>query len=167
MPNVNAGDEFGDGDTILASVLPMMSTLSASPTQRYDFFSDLEGESAESEYAAVKALGFLPEVAAESRGRLGRLMDNSEDGRIRLEAAASLARLGFQEGWDSISRTVHDHDAAREYRMESALILAEMPEQQSVDLLQGLLEDRSNESESARPARGGWQTFQPMPSRPA
>ena len=153
-PHVNAGDAFGDGDTILASALPSMLKPSASPTQRYDFFPDLEGENAESVYVAVKALGFLPELAAKSRNPLSHLMDHSQDGRIRLEAAASLARLDFQEGWDSISRIVHDHDAAREYRMESALILAEMPDRRSIDLLKGLLEDTTNDSELR--AAGAW-----------
>jgi hypothetical protein len=146
-PHVKADDVFGDGDTILASALPTMLPSSASPTHCYDFFSDLESNVAESVYAAVKALGFLPEVAARSRSRLSDIMDQSEDGRIRLEAAASLARLGFQEGWEAISRIVRDHDAAKEYRMESALILAEMPDQCSLDLLKGLLEDTSNDSE--------------------
>ena len=98
-------------------------------------------------YAAVKALGYLPEVAARSRGRLSDLMKRSEDGRIRLEAAASLARLGFPEGWESISKNVHDHGADKEYRMESALVLAEMPDRRSLDLLRDLLEDTSNDSE--------------------
>ncbi|NUQ60974.1 MAG: HEAT repeat domain-containing protein [Pirellulales bacterium] len=154
VPHVNVGDVFGDGDAILASALRVMLTPSASPSQRYDFFSDLESDSTESVYAAVKALGFLPDVAAVSRGRLSHLMDHSEDGRIRLEAAASLARLGFEEGWDSISRIVHDHDVAREYRMESALILAEMPGRRSLDLLRGLVEDTSNDSELR--AAGAW-----------
>jgi hypothetical protein len=105
-------------------------------------------------YAAVKALGFLPEEAAKSRGWLSDVMDHSGDGRIRLEAAASLARLGFHEGWDSITRIVYDHEAAKEYRMESALILAEMPDQRSLDLLKNLLEDTSNDSELR--AAGAW-----------
>ena len=83
-----------------------MLTASASPPQRYKFLSDLESDSAESVYVAAKALGFLPEVAAKSRSRLSHVMEHSQDGRIRLEAAASLARLGFHEGWDSISRIV-------------------------------------------------------------
>ena len=81
-------------------------------------------------------------------------MEHSQDGRIRLEAAASLARLGFHEGWDSISSIVSDPDTAREYRMESSLILAEMPDPRSVDLLKGLLEDTSNDSELR--AAGAW-----------
>jgi len=153
-PHVNAGDAFGDGDTILASALPAMLPASASPPQRYDFLSDLDSDSTESVYVAAKALGFLPELAAESRSCLTCVMEHSQDGRIRLEAAASLARLGFHEGWDSISRIVSAPDTAREYRMESSLILAEMPDRRSVDLLKGLLEDTSNDSELR--AAGAW-----------
>lgn len=153
-PHVNAGDVFGDGDTILASALPVMLAPSTSPSKRYDFFPDLESDSAESVYAAVKALGFLPELAVTSRSRLSRLMEHSQDSRIRLEAAASLARLGYQEGWDAISGIISDHGTAREYRMESALILSEMPQQRSLGLLKDLLEDASNDSELR--AAGAW-----------
>lgn len=153
-PHVSVGDEFGDGDTVLASALPAMLSPAAFPSQYYDFFIDLESDSAESVYAAVKALGYLPEAADKSRSRLGHLLHHSQDGRIRLEAAASLARLGFAEGWDSITRILRDHDATREYRMESALIVAEMPDRRSVDLLKGLLEDTSNDSELR--AAGAW-----------
>ena len=45
-------------------------------------------------------------------------------------------------------------DTAREYRMESSLILAEMPDPRSVDLLKGLLKDTSNDSELR--AAGAW-----------
>jgi hypothetical protein len=154
IPHVKSDDTFGDGDTILASSLPLMLSPSASSVQRYDFFPDLESDSAESAYVAVKALGFLPELRAKSRSCLGGVVENSPDGRIRLEAAASLARLGFHEGWDSISRIVSDSDTASEYRMESALILAEMPDRRSIDLLKGLLEDTSNDSELR--AAGAW-----------
>jgi hypothetical protein len=153
-PHVAPGDAFGEGDTILASALPAMLTPSAPPSQRYDFLADLESDSAESVYAAVKALGFMPGLADKSRSRLSLLREHSPDERIRLEAAASLARLGFDEGWDSISRIVCDPEAPREYRMESALILAEMPDQRSLGLLRGLLEEESNDSELR--AAGAW-----------
>lgn len=153
-PHVNAGDTFGDADTILASVLPVLLPPSATPSRQYDFFADLESDSVESVFAAVKALGYLPELASNSSGRLSQVMEHSQDGRIRLEAAASLARLGYQEGWDSISRIVNDRNTAAEYRMESALILAEMPDRRSVDLLKGLLNDTSNVPELR--AAGAW-----------
>jgi HEAT repeat protein len=81
-------------------------------------------------------------------------MERSPDGRIRLEAAASLARLDFDEGWNSISRTASDSDTTRDYRMESALILAEMPDRRSLDLLRSFLENTSNDSELR--AAGAW-----------
>jgi hypothetical protein len=154
VPHVNTGDVFGEGDTILASALPAMLPPSAPPQRRYDFFPDLESRDAESVYAAVKALGFLPDLSARSRSRLNQIMGDSEDGRIQLEAAASLARLGFNEGWDLISEMVSDRNAAPENRMESSLILAEMPDQRSVDLLKSLLADTSNVSELR--ASGAW-----------
>ena len=90
-PNVTAGDTFGDGDTIVASVLPAVTSTSLPNCRQYDFLSDLKSDAAETVYAGVKALGHLPEIAAKSREPLTGVLESSEDGRIRLEAAASLA----------------------------------------------------------------------------
>ena len=153
-PHVKADDAFGDGDTILASALPAMLTPSASPPQRYEFFSDLESDSAESVYVAVKALGFSArgscqeqESAQPHHGPFGGRQNPVGGSRF-----ACSPRL--PGGMGSISRIVRDPDAAREYRMESALILAEMPDQRSLDLLKGLLENTSNDSELR--AAGAW-----------
>jgi HEAT repeat protein len=123
-------------------------------SQHYDFLSDLESDSAESVYVAVKALGFLPELAAKSTSRLSHVMEHSPDSRIRLEAAASLARLGYQGGWDSIAKIAGDRETAKEYRMEVALILAEIPDRRSAALLKALMEGTSNDPELR--AAGAW-----------
>jgi HEAT repeat protein len=123
--------------------------------RQYDFFHDLEGGTAETVYVGVKALGFLPELAAKSTKPLCRVMESSEDGRIRLEAAASLARLRCEEGWNVISRIATNADTPNELRMESALLLAELPDHRSIDLLKALLENTSNEPELRAAAAWG------------
>jgi hypothetical protein len=154
-PHVTAGDTFGDGDTILASAMPALFSPIVPEGQRYDFFRDLEGGTAETVYVGVKALGFLPELAAKSKNPLIRLMESSEDGRIRLEAAASLARLDCEDGWNSIAEFVADTEMPSELRMESALILAELPGRGSLDLLKALLQDTSNDPELRAAAAWG------------
>ena len=153
-PHVTTGDTFGEGDTILASALPTALTSSLPDCPQYDFLSDLESDTVETMYAGVKALGYLPELATQSKKPLTRLMESSEDGRIRLEAAASLARLGCQEGWDFLFRILNAPDAARELRMETALILGELLDSRSTNLLRELMENTSNDSELR--AAGAW-----------
>ena len=153
--HVTVGDTFGDGDTILASAMPGLVSPIVPEGRRYDFFRDLKGGTAETVYVGVKALGFLPELAAKSRKPLCRIMESSEDGRIQLEAAASLARLGCEEGWNSISRIATNTDMPSELRMESTLILPELPDHRSLDLLKAWLDNPSNEPELRAAAAWG------------
>ena len=153
-PHVQIGDTFGDGDTILASPMPTLASPVLPECQQHDFFPDLESGTAETVYAGVKALGFLPDFAVKSKTPLAKIMGASEDGRIRLEAAASLARLGHQEGWEFLASVVSTADATRELRMEAALILAELPGTRSISLLRTLMEVTSNDSELR--AAGAW-----------
>lgn len=154
-PHVAAGDSFGDGDTILASALPAVISTSLPDCRQYDFLSDVECDSAETVYAGVKALGYLPDIAGKSRRALTRIMESSEDARIRLEAAASLARLGCEEGWKSITGTLAVPDGPVELRMECALLLAELPDRRSIALLRKAMENTSNTSELRAAAAWG------------
>jgi hypothetical protein len=154
-PHVAVGDVFGDGDTILASAMPALLSPIVPKGRQYDFLRDLEDGAAETVYAGVKALGFLPELLAKSKPQLIKVMNSSEDGRIRLEAAASLARLGCKNGWSSIAAIVTDTSMPSELRMESALILAELPGPRSRDLLTMLLKNTSNDTELRAAAAWG------------
>ena len=122
---------------------------------QYDFFSDLESIAAETVYVGVKALGFLPHLTAKSKKPLIRVMESSEDGRIWLEAAASLARLNCEEGWRSIATIATNMDMRSDLRMESALVLAELPDHHSLALLRELLKNTSNDPELRAAAAWG------------
>ncbi len=122
---------------------------------QYDFLRDLEDGAAETVYVAVKALGFLPELAAKSKNPLVRVMESSQDGRVRLEAAASLARLGCEDGWNSIAEIAASTNLPSELRMESALILAELSDRRSLDLLKAILKNTSNDPELRAAAAWG------------
>lgn len=120
--------------------------------QHYNFLDDLESDEIESVYIAVKALGFLPKT--NSTAPLVQVMETHQDGRVSLEAAASLARLNIDEGWEHLQEIVSNPEISPEYRMESALILAEQPCARSIELLELLVNERTNSSELR--AAGAW-----------
>jgi hypothetical protein len=151
-PYVRPGDVFGEGDTIIASLMPHLVPPILPKGRQYNFLDDLEIDEIESVYIAVKALGFLPKE--KSTEPLAQIMEKHQDGRVSLEAAASLARLGIDEGWERLEGIVSDPEVSPEYRMESAIILAELPCAQSIELLERLVNDRTNSSELR--AAGAW-----------
>ena len=117
---------------------------------QYDFVEELEQTEPEVVYAAVKALGYLPELRTRSFLALKRIVVANDDFRIRLEAAASLARLNDPGGL----KYVRDATAAsnrKELRMEAVLILGEFAGQEALNLLAGIARERSNDAE----LRGG------------
>jgi len=153
--HVAPGDTFGEGDTIIASCIPALSRPTLPPCGQYDFFADLDSDGAETVYAGVKALGFLPKSAHKSKSRLEHIMDRAQDNRIQLEAATSLARLGYDRGWEAIAHLVTARDTPHDMRMECALILAELPNARSIALLKAALTDTTNESELRAAAAWG------------
>ena len=108
VPYVKPGDSFGDGDTVIASVMPSPVASTLVGSSRYDFLADLESDQVETVYIAVMALGFLPRAKAESAEPLRKIMETHEDKRVSLEAAASLCALvSTQAGstWPKLSAT--------------------------------------------------------------
>jgi len=150
---VREGDEFGEEDTIIASAMPNSIPALCPEQPQYDFPIDLDSGERETVYAAVKALGFLPESRAQSVPRLLHIMNEHTDLLVRLEAASSLARLGIGAGWDRI-RDVATTDGPIEVRMESALILGECERAEAVDVLSELARNPSNPPELR--AAGAW-----------
>lgn len=146
-PYVNVGDAFGDGDTIIASLMPTLISTTAPGVPQYDFFADLDSEVPEDIYVAVKALGFLPGNARRSVPLLERFAHEHTDSRIKLEAAASLARLGENAGWQQLEATATDRSGELAYRMETALILAELQSPDSIRLLNAIAQTPTHESE--------------------
>jgi len=94
-----------------------------------------------------KIWGFLPELSERAGGKLDSIAESGGDVRIRLEAAASLARLGSDAGWNQLAAVARDATALAEHRMEVALILGELPCERSANLLEELARDKANPSE--------------------
>jgi hypothetical protein len=120
---VKKGDTFEENSKIVSGVIPINHTCCCSKGQ-YDFFSDLTSEIPETKYAAVKALGYLPKTQKTivELKKIGT--DRSTDNRIRLEAYASLLRLG-EDYWKSIHDFVFALDDSA-IKMEYVLIMGEL-----------------------------------------
>lgn len=146
VPHLLEGEVFGAGDTIIASVLPTLVKPAVPVRPQYDYVRDLDDSENETVYAAVKALGFLPELAEKAVGRLESVA-GAGDVRIRLEAAASLARLGSESGWQRLEVVARDEKALPEHRMEVVLILGELPSERAAGLLDEIANRRTNHSE--------------------
>jgi hypothetical protein len=147
MPYVTAGDMFSDGDTVIASLMPTLVSTTALSVPQYDFTADLASDQSENVYVAVKALGFLPDQGRHAIPQLENLARTHPDPRIKLEAAASLARLGERTGWELLEETALDLSGDLSYRMETALILAELPFGDSLQLLNAIALSPQHESE--------------------
>jgi hypothetical protein len=145
--HVTPSNTFGPGDTIIASVLPTLVQPVVPDTPPYDFAADLDADDSATVYAAVKALGFLPESGERAFPRLESIARGGEDVRVRLEAAASLARLGHDEGWQFLAAVSRDTGALPEHRMEVALILGELPGEHAASLLDEIARTKANLSE--------------------
>ncbi|MEX2122118.1 MAG: hypothetical protein WD847_21240 [Pirellulales bacterium] len=147
IPHVSVDESFGEGDTVIASVMDSLVSPIAARVVPYDFMADLTSEDSAAVYVAVKALGFLAHFMPASVEALAGVMANYPDDRIRLEAAASLARLGIEEGWAHLAAMSRQKEVPPDYRMETAFILAELPDQRSIDLLAALAANQTNDSE--------------------
>jgi HEAT repeat protein len=121
---------------------------------QYDFIEDLGHAEAAVVYAAAKALGHLPELRASSVLALKRIAASNDDYRIRLEAAASLARLNDPNGLNYI-KDATARSNQKEIRMEAALILGEFEGEDALNLLAAIAADRSNDAELRAAAAWG------------
>ena len=154
IPYVLVGDEFGDDDTVIASVISTLVPIEAPRLPQYDFIADLRSEASEDVYVAVKALGHLSQQSSRSADHLLAIAKGHDDGRIKLEAAASLARLGIADGWTHIEALANNPNADVAYRMETTFILAEFTDQRAVRLLTSIA--NSAESPSELRAAAAW-----------
>lgn len=141
---VNIGDSFQAGAKIVSGIVPHTCDCGCTDTQ-YDFFEDLSSQQAETVYTAVKALGFLPVTDRATRELHSIATDENIDARIRLEAYASLLRLG-EDLWESAYNYVFTQES-KEIRMEFALILGELHSLDAENLLKRIVDIDTNESE--------------------
>ncbi len=148
----------GEGDPVRAGGTLMSGCVAPAPpksidcsAKRWDFVRDLGSRDGTSRYAAIKAAG-LEGPKAKVAGLLRNIADNpAEDGRIRLEAIASLARLDPARHTQRLIATAQeaDREKPKAFRLslESVLILAELGGDEAVAGLKALAGDRRCDSE--------------------
>lgn len=141
---VDIGDTFTKGVAILSGIVPHLCDCGCSQEQ-YDFYADLHSDVNETVYTAVKALGYLP-VSDHAVHELQRIANDSEsDSRIRLEAFASLLRLGVGV-WEQMYQFAFSLESM-ELKMEYVLILGEVSGQEAIEFLFRVLQNADNPEE--------------------
>ncbi len=144
MPQVKVGDEIVEC-RILASVSPVVTQIDCREvvTDR-KYVRDLNSASLSDRYAAAKALGAMRARTAVEDLRK-RLQDENEHLYVRLEAAASLVRLGEDGAFKALESFLGNEYL--ETQLETVIILGEIPHDESARLLINTLKDQQRHSE--------------------
>ncbi|MCG2794702.1 MAG: HEAT repeat domain-containing protein [Actinomycetia bacterium] len=137
-PIADIGDEVVSNQ-VLAATVPVKQRFNCDATMTEENYIDMLGSPSLSErYAAAKALSSFP-ADGVSRALIAKVDDEQEHLYVRLEAAASLARLGIPEGWHFIEDCLSNEYLQN--KLEAVIILAEISEDESVRLLLDVLSD--------------------------
>ena len=129
---------------IIASVVPITLSIPGDTIDVVSHYQELLSSSSISDrYAAAKAFSHMENFAIDPI--LAKINDKSEHIYVKLEAAASLARLGREEGFKFI-REVLKLDYL-DHRLEAVIILGEIKSKTSSILLCEVLADSSQHEE--------------------
>ena len=141
---VNEGDNFLGKEKIVSGIVP--STYDCHCTgEQYDFIKDLKSEENETKYTAIKALGFLPPNNLAIHERQCITKKAEMDARIKLEAFATLIKLGI-DLWDDMYSFVFS-STSEEIKMEYVLILGELNLEGATTKLIEVINNSSNNPE--------------------
>jgi hypothetical protein len=142
-PLVKVGDKVIPNQ-ILASVVKVYQHIPTSKVNADFFLSNLSSLTLSERYAAAKALSYFneKEVIAALQAKLN---DNDEHIYVKLEAAASLSRLGIDDGYDFIKVCLNDNYLQNV--LESVIVLAEIKTDVACKMLCDILLDDSFDAE--------------------
>lgn len=130
---VDVGDTFGAEECILAGTAPRKADLVAKSKQTWDAIESLSVANPMDRFASAKA---IPHLDLRKRGvdaLLERLVEEAE-ARVKLEVAASLAKLNIDVGFEELFLAVVQ-PAEPYLRMEAVLIATEVGGAKARDLL--------------------------------
>lgn len=130
---VSEGDKFSAEECILAGTVPRKADLRTKLTHMWDAVAALHAENPMDRFAAAKAIPHLELGDAGVKALLSSLAAEKES-RVKLEIAASLAKLDIDEGFAELYAAV-DNPAEPYLRMEAVLIAAEVSGRKARDLL--------------------------------
>lgn len=143
-PLVEEGELIQQGQ-ILASVVPVRKQMSCGNNKRInDYLSQLISPSLSDRYAAIKAISVM-NVERAREALKDRMTDLRDHVYIRLEAAATLMRIGDNDGIQFLQQMINDEYL--ENRLETIIILGEIKSPKSLEILSDVLLDNNQNPE--------------------
>ncbi|MBF0538639.1 MAG: HEAT repeat domain-containing protein [Nitrospirae bacterium] len=151
IPLVHTGD-LVHKNRVLASVIPVYKTFPCDSVDYKYFLGNLSNPALSERYTASKALSFFnnPEVQTS----LLNLLENPDEYiYVKLEAAASLARFGINQGYNFIKKCLNS--SYLQNVLESVIVLAEIKAEISCKMLCDILNNNNNDPEIRAAAAWG------------
>lgn len=143
-PLVHKGDAISENQ-VLAAVVPVVKQFPCSQKTSQEYYiAQLSSSSLSERYTAAKALSAFPSRDV-SKALIDKVNDRNEHIYVRLEAAASLARHGEEQGWSFIRQCLADDYLQN--RLEAVIVLSEIPTDTSCQLLCSVLTDNRQNPE--------------------
>lgn len=143
-PLVAVGESVEEGQ-IIASVVPSRKLFPCpSDKTMLDYVALLDSPSISDKYASIKAISKLG--ASEARDALKvKMFDTREHIYVRLEAGAALTRIGDEDGINFLKEMTNNEYL--ENRLETIIILGEIDNKVSLDILSSVLFDGNQNTE--------------------
>lgn len=148
VPQVHVGDEVA-ANRIVAASLPVTITVLCPPSvDEAHFVTKLTSINLSERYAAAKALRYRGYTTARSALE-DRVNHAEEDIYVQLEAAAALAAYDHAEGWAFIENKLRSSviDVPLETQLETVIVVSEIPNSRSENLLIQVLRDTGRDEE--------------------
>jgi HEAT repeat protein len=143
MPLVKVGDSIVPNQ-ILASVVNISQNLPKKTVNEINFLENLKSLILSERYAAAKALSFF-NIKIVIDALKAKINDQNEHIYIKLEAAASLARNGYDEGYDFIDKCLKDQYLQNV--LEAVIVLNEIKTDRACKMLCMILQNETNDPE--------------------
>lgn len=143
-PLVTIGEPVSANQILAADVDVAFGFLCSKSASADHYIKLLDSLSLSERYGAAKALSFFesPDVFPALRRKIG---EKDENIYVKLEAAAGLARFKHEEGWAFIQTCLKD--SYLENRLEAVIILGEIVNDISCQLLIDVLSDKEQHAE--------------------
>jgi len=143
-PQISLGDRIQAGQ-IVASVVPIVSKIPLEEEVNIDYYLNLlDSSSLSDRYAASKALSYFPDETIETI-LVNIINDTKEHIYVKLEAAATLMRMEIHAGFEFIRNSLESEYL--EHRLETVIVLSEIKNSPSCQLLKECLTNQSQHPE--------------------
>lgn len=142
-PLANKGTHISENQ-IIASVVPVYQTFPFETVDEPYYLDNLSNTNLSERYGASKALSYFQSQTVRT-ALTEKLADANEHIYVRLEAAASLARLGHPLSYEFIRSCLSD--TYLQNVLEAVIVLAEVKTETSCQMLSEVLQDQHYDAE--------------------